>query len=182
MGLENPEEGDNWEVSNPDHIHEAIAVEGELLDDSPSDPDAPRHQAAIRLAWLFSASFLVMIVAEMSQAIWYGAKTSDSATTLMLTVGSLLVGVSSGYLVRNINTPPKDRPELQNRVGMIMTSTLGAMLLIMSLAHLTGVVIGNVESTFSNNVLNILVVLLSGIIGALTSYLGISASKGGSGK
>jgi len=155
-------------------------IKGVVEDQSPvlpPDPDAPRHKAALILAWLFSASFLTLVAAEMIQAVYYDMPTGETTVTLMLTVGSLLVGLTSGYLARNLNAPPGERYELQTRVGTVMASTLGGMLLIMAIAHLSEVVLGNNIAPLSNNALNVLVVLFAGIIGALGGYLGISASQ-----
>jgi hypothetical protein len=143
----------------------------------PPDPDAPRHNAALILAWLFSASFLLLVAAEMIQAVYYDVPTSETTVTLMLTIGSLLVGLTSGYLARNLNAQPGERYELQTRVGTVLASTLGGMLLIMALAHLSAVIFGDDLTPLSSNALNILVVLFAGIIGALGGYLGISTGQ-----
>lgn len=159
------------------HAEDIKGVVEEQASPLPPDPDAPRHKAALILAWLFAASFLLMVTAEMIQAVYYDMATSETTATLMLTVGSLLVGLTSGYLARNLHAPPGERYELQTRVGTVMASTLGGMLLIMAIAHLSEVVFGNNIAPLSNNALNILVVLFAGIIGALGGYLGISASQ-----
>jgi hypothetical protein len=51
------------------------------------------------------------------------------------------------------------------------------MLLIMAIAHLSEVILGDNIAPLSSNALNILVVLFAGIIGALGGYLGISAGQ-----
>lgn len=143
------------------------------------DPNAPRHKAALILAWSFAVAYLLIIMAEMIRAVYYQEPVGDTSVTLMLTIGSLLVGLSSGYLVRNINTPPGRRYELQTRVGTVMVATLGGMLIIMAGAHLTDVLFGDSVNPLSENALNVLVVLLGGIIGALGSYLGVRTEDHG---
>ena len=139
---------------------------------APPDPGSPRHKAARLLAWLFALSFLLLIASEMATAVHRGIETTDAVTTLMLTTGSLLVGVTGSYLSRNLNQPPGDRAALESRVGLILTITLGGMLLIMSVANLYDVLRGTGGLGLSDNSLNVFAVLLAGIIGALGGYLG----------
>jgi hypothetical protein len=161
-------------MTDSDEPSEMVYVNADEEPVPPPDPDSPRHRAALILAWLFAAAFLLVVAAEMLRATWYGLAVSETTTTLMLTVGSLLVGLTSGYLSRNLFAPPGARHELQTRVGTVLAATLGGMLLIMALAHFGEVVFHGNQTPLSENALNIMVVLLSGIIGALGAYLGIS--------
>lgn len=95
----------------------------------------------------------------------------------MLTIGSLLVGVTGGYLSRNINKPPGSRVELESKVGTILAVTLGGMLVIMALADLWETFQQQPDTGLSSNALNVLAVLLSGIVGVLGGYLGITGGN-----
>lgn len=159
----------------PESEEDLSSPPGLVEEHYPPDPNAPRHKAAFILSIMFSGAFLTVIAAEMVRSVYYERPISETATTLMLTVGSLLVGLSSGYLARNLNTPPGDRHELQTRVGTVMVATLGGMLVLMALAHLAFVVFRNTDAPLSENALNIMVVLLGGIVGSLGGYLGIRA-------
>lgn len=157
----------------------AAAAAAAMEDDTPAppDPNAPRHRAAQILAWLFCVAFLLVIFAEMASTVIWNEPTSDEVTTLMLTIGSLLVGVTGGYLARNVNKPPTGRTELESKVGTILVVTLGGMLIIMAVADIWEVLQGEPDTGLSSNALNVLAVLLSGIVGVLGGYLGITGGQ-----
>ena len=155
----------------------AAAMESDDDSPAPPDPNAPRHRAAQILAWLFCVAFLTVIFAEMAATVYWNEATSDEVTTLMLTIGSLLVGVTGGYLARNVNKPPGGRVELESKVGTILVVTLGGMLVIMAMADLWETFQQEPDTGLSSNALNVLAVLLSGIVGILGGYLGITGGN-----
>lgn len=145
----------------------------------PVDTDAlsPRHRAARVLVRCTAVAWLTLVGTQVLGAFGGGGLLSETATQLMLTVGSALVAATAAYLVRRVERPPD--PALENNVGWWLAMTLGGMLLLMSLGPLLYVVKtlleGEVVHSLGTNALNLLSVLFGGAIGALGAYLGLRA-------
>ena len=138
-----------------------------------NDKRAPRHTAAVILAWLFSLAFLLIVLAEIVGVLRSGTELSDNASTLLIATGSLLIGVTSSFLSRNIYTPPPLH-SLRTSVGLVLSATLGVMLVIFATGQLAAQFMDGSVGPLSTNSLNVLTVLFAGAIGSLAGYLGFA--------
>jgi hypothetical protein len=139
------------------------------------DPRAPRHRAAFILAVLFTSAFLLVVAAEVLNVLLSGIELTDPATTLMLSTGSLLVGINGSFLARYLYAPPP-LYSLHTLVGVMMAVALGGMVFILGVALVAAVFIPGAVETLSDNTLNVLAVIFTGIIGSLAGYLGFNKS------
>lgn len=137
------------------------------------DPKAPRHTAARILAILFTAALLITVAAEVVGVVMRGDELTETGSTLLLSIGSLLVGVNSAFLSRYLYDPPP-LYSLYTMVGTALATALGGMVLILSIALLIAQFYPGAVGPISPATLNVLTVIFSGIIGALAGYLGFS--------
>ena len=135
------------------------------------DPRAPRHLAARILSIMFTVSFLLVVAAEIVGVLMNGTELTETASTLMLGVGSLLVGLNASFLARYLYAPPP-LYSLQTIVGIMLSVALGGMVLLIAIGLFAAQFIPDAVGPISVNTLNVLTVIFTGIIGSLAGYLG----------
>lgn len=154
----------------------------ESTTEPPREPDwhSPRHRAARILVRCTAVAWLLLVTSQVLGS-YFGTGLTETATQLMITVGSALVAATAAYLVRRVEKPPD--PALENNVGLWLSITLGGMLLIMAIGPIARVAVSFVEGeqtpALGTNALNLLSVMFGGAIGALGAYLGLR-NEGGS--
>jgi hypothetical protein len=137
------------------------------------DPNAPRHTAATITAISLMISFLVVVFAGVASAVFVGNGWTEKMSTLMLATGSLLVSLNAQFLSRYLYDKPANWA-LFTKVGVMISLTLGGMVIILA----AGVLVGQfVNPGLSVSALNVLIVIFAGMIGSLAGYLGFNKDK-----